>query len=629
MMVLLAIIAALQYRWTAEVTGVDEFRVGRELESVMIKWHLDLYAEFSAVSVALQVGPDSGAHDSWKDYLQRFVKWSRGAQTRNSLVNLYRNPDLVENIYIWETSGKTPRLLRFNTQKETIEASTTQPELIRLLNRLRANSANLAVALRAWRSAGLTSDQRSDAYDVSGAASLRSTATTGWQFDETIPAIVHPIVRHDDGTPVDWIIIVLSREIIQARILPELVRRHFSGPNGLDFKVAVLGTGKSPRVIYSSEPGFGTQDADAYDSVMNLFGPPPQTVDVPFWQDIRNIEWLRSEEWHSFSAPVWFPTIEYGDRHNSWLLVVQNRHGPLQAMVKKAQLRNLAISALVLLLLAINMAVATVAGLRAQRFADLQMNFVASVSHELRTPLSVLYSAAENIKDGVVQRKPNSVDYGSLMMSQARQLMYHVDRILLFASIRTGKTRYSLRPVHVPEVIQRVVIGTEDLVRENQCTLVHSAEADLPSVCADSHAFRSCLENLVTNAIKYSDKDRNICLSAVHHRTGDGRGEVWISVEDSGIGISHSELSNIFEPFYRGPLAIAAQIHGTGLGLFVAKHIAEAMGGRLSVTSEIGVGSVFTLQLRVWEPGDGAIATVSSPTQKGILDGGEDSAGRG
>jgi signal transduction histidine kinase len=275
------------------------------------------------------------------------------------------------------------------------------------------------------------------------------------------------------------------------------------------------------------------------------------------------------------------------------------------------------------------MAVATVAGLRAQRFADLQMNFVASVSHELRTPLSVLYSAAENIKDGVVQRKPNSVDYGSLMMSQARQLMYHVDRILLFASIRTGKTRYSLRPVHVSEVIQRVVIGTEDLVRENQCTLVHSAEADLPSVCADSHAFCSCLENLVTNAIKYSDKDRNICLSAVHHRTGDGRGEVWISVEDSGIGISHSELSNIFEPFYRGPLAIAAQIHGTGLGLFVAKHIAEAMGGRLSVTSEIGVGSVFTLQLRVWEPGDGAIATVSSPTQKGILDGGEDSAGRG
>ena len=498
-----------------------------------------------------------------------------------------------------------------------------------MLDRLRANSANLSVALGAWRSADLTSDQRSDTYDVLGTTSLRSTATTGWQFDETIPAIVHPIVRRDDVTPIDWIIIVLNREIIRARILPELVRRHFGGPNGLDFKVAVLGTGKSLRVIYSSEPGFGTQNVDAYDSVMNLFGPPPQTVDVPFWQDVKNIEWLRTEEWHSFSAPVWFPTIEYGDRHNSWLLVVQNRHGPLQAVVRKAQLRNLAISALVLLLLAVNMAVATVAGLRAQRFADLQMNFVASVSHELRTPLSVLYSAAENIRDGVVRRMPNPVDYGSLMMSQARQLMYHVDRILLFASIRTGKTRYSMRPVPVSEIIQRVVIATEELVRENQCTLAHSAETDLPSVCADSHALCSCLENLVTNAIKYSDKDRNICLSAVHHQTDDGFGEVWISVEDSGIGISRSELSNIFEPFYRGPVATAAQIHGTGLGLFVAKHIAEAMGGRLSVTSEVGVGSVFTLQLRAWKPDEEAISTVSSPTNKGMLDGGEDPTGRG
>jgi signal transduction histidine kinase len=115
----------------------------------------------------------------------------------------------------------------------------------------------------------------------------------------------------------------------------------------------------------------------------------------------------------------------------------------------------------------------------------------------------------------------------------------------------------------------------------------------------------------------------------VHHQTDDGFGEVWISVEDSGIGISRSELSNIFEPFYRSPVATAAQIHGTGLGLFVAKHIAEAMGGRLSVTSEVGVGSVFTLQLRAWKPDEEAISTVSSPRNKGMLDGGEDPTGRG
>lgn len=629
MLVLLALIAALQYRWTAEVTGVNEFRVGRDLESVMIKWHLDLYREFSAICVALQVGPDSGAHDSWKDYLERYIKWSRGEQKQNSIVNLYRNPDLIEGVYIWETSRKTPRLLRFNVEKGTIDVSSVRPELQRLLDRLQSKSANLSIALDAWRLQENVSDQSPDADELSGAASLRGTVTTGWQFDETLPLIVHPIVRRDDNTPVDWIIVLLNRETIRARILPELVRRHFGGPNGLDFKVAVLVTGKSSRVIYSSEPGFGTQDVDNFDSVMNLFGPPPESVEGQLWQNVRNVEWLRSERWRSFSSPVWFPTIEYGAPENSWMLVVQGRHGPLQAVVKTAQRRNLAISALVLVLLAINMGVATVAGFRAQRFADLQMNFVASVSHELRTPLSVLYAAAENIKDGVVAGRANLVDYGSLMLSQARQLMYHVDRILLFASIRSGKARYTMRPIPVPDIIQRVVVATEEFLRESGCALVHHAPSDLPCVSGDLYAICSCLENLVTNAIKYSDKDRNICISAVQHRTNSHPGEVWISVEDTGIGISPSELSNIFEPFYRSPVATAAQIHGTGLGLFVAKHIAEAMGGRLSVKSAIGVGSVFTLQLRAWEPSQDAFSMGSSPIHGEMLDEREHSIDRG
>ena len=629
MVVLLAIIAALQYRWTAEVTGVNEFRVGRDLESVMIKWHLDLYREFSAICVALQVGPDSGAHDRWKDYLERYIKWSRSEQNQNSVVNLYRNPDLIDAVYIWETSRRTPRLLRFNVDKGTIDVSTVRPDLQRALDRLQAKSANLSVALDAWRLQQDISDQRSDPDDISGAASLRGTATTGWQFDETLPLIVHPIVRRDDNTPVDWIIVVLNRDTIRARVLPQLVRRHFGGPDGLDFKVAVVVTGKSSRVIYSSEPGFGTQDVDAFDSVMNLFGPPPESVEGQLWQNVRNVEWLRSEQWRSFSSPVWFPTIEYGAPENSWVLVVQGRHGPLQAVVKTARRRNLAISALVLILLAINMGVATVAGFRAQRFADLQMNFVASVSHELRTPLSVLYAAAENIKDGVVQGKGNLVEYGSLMLSQARQLMYHVDRILLFASIRSGKARYTMRPIAVPDIIQRVVIATEEFLRDSACALAHNTQPGLPCVSGDLYAICSCLENLVTNAIKYSDKDRNICISAVHHRAESGPGEVWISVEDMGIGISPSELSNIFEPFYRSPVATAAQIHGTGLGLFVAKHIAEAMGGRLSVKSEVGVGSVFTLQLRVWDTGQDAVSIGSSPTHGEMFDEREHSIDRG
>jgi two-component system phosphate regulon sensor histidine kinase PhoR len=189
------------------------------------------------------------------------------------------------------------------------------------------------------------------------------------------------------------------------------------------------------------------------------------------------------------------------------------------------------------------------------------------------------------------------------MMSQTRQLMSHVDRILLYASIRSGKTHYNMRVLEVSEIIQRVEIATAELMKESKCTLVQNVEPELPCVCGDLYALCSCLENLITNAVKYSGKDRDVSISAVHCRTAHGQDEVRISVKDRGVGIKHSELANIFEPFYRSPAANAAQIHGTGLGLFVAKHVAEAMGGRLSVTSEVGVGSVFTLQLQARHPG--------------------------
>ena len=85
---------------------------------------------------------------------------------------------------------------------------------------------------------------------------------------------------------------------------------------------------------------------------------------------------------------------------------------------------------------------------------------------------------------------------------------------------------------------------------------------------------------------------------------GNARDLPIVPVEDHGIGIGRSELKDIFEPFYRSSEARAAQIHGTGLGLSLARHLAEAMGGRLSVRSEIGLGSVFTLHLQLAQSGD-------------------------
>jgi len=395
--------------------------------------------------------------------------------------------------------------------------------------------------------------------------------------------------------------------------LPQLAKRYFGGRDGLDYKVAVVAAGKTPRTIYSSEPGFGVRDVSAFDSTMNIFGPPPESVEGRSWQAAKNSQSLRSEQWHSFSGPVWFPTIEYASRPDPWVLVLQHRTGPLQAVVDQVRRRNLAISALVLLLLAINMGFVVVAGFRAQNFARLQMDFVASISHELRTPLAAIFSAGENIKDGFVSGQSNLTHYGSIVISQARQLMNLVDRILLFATIRSGKDRYNLRSLQVSELLQRVRKDTAGLIiEEDAYTIEAQVEPDLPCVRGDLSAVCGCLENLITNAIKYSERDRRIRISATLHELDNHRKEVWISVEDHGIGISSSELQHIFEAFYRSPKVAAAQIHGTGLGLSLAKHLAEAMGGRISVASEVGVGSIVTLHLPAAQAQEWELSAVSA-----------------
>jgi signal transduction histidine kinase len=615
MMALLGAVAILQYRWTNEASRADEIRMGAELESLMMKWHSDLFGEFSAICTAIQVGPDSGARDTWNDYLERYVAWTN-ALPHESLPYIYRNPDLVGEIYIWETNQQaSPRLFWLNLDSKKIERLAPPPEFSALLSRLQANSASLELALNAWRPPGRSPESAAAPGASSGAIPSGSNSTIGWQFDENLPAIVHPILHHGDAkalssrSPVDWIIITLDMTVLRKRVLPELSSRYFGGLDGLAYKVALVRDGDRKTAIYTSDDGFGIGQLNAADSTMNVFGFLPE----------RNVENLngvsnsrvsvRGAEWHNLTAPAWFPVIQYGPATDSWLLELQHRAGPLQLAIEKVRRNNLTLSGLVLLLLSFSFAVLAFSGYRAQKFAKLQMDFVASVSHELRTPLTAILSAGENIKDGFIRNQSDLAEYGSIITSQSRQLMNHVDRVLTFASIRSGKDHYTLRPLEVPDILDVVRRNLSGLMAEESAVLVESIEPGLPRVMGDLFAASGCLENLITNAIKYGGDDRRIYLAVRLHSTPAERREVAISVEDHGMGIPPSELPHIFEPFFRARAATAAQIHGTGLGLSLAKHLSEAMGGRLTVASHLGSGSIFTLYLQLAPDQNHAVPT--------------------
>jgi signal transduction histidine kinase len=247
----------------------------------------------------------------------------------------------------------------------------------------------------------------------------------------------------------------------------------------------------------------------------------------------------------------------------------------------------------------------------ALQVAKLQMEFVASVSHELRTPLAVISSAADNIADGIVKGPDEQRKYGVALQNQSRQMTELVNQILLFAATVDSRNPYVLRPVRVSKLIDSALQAISEPLKSSGFTVDLQFEPDLPPVMGDPSALSQCLQNLIGNALKYSGQRRWIGIKASLRNSERGAGrEIRIAVQDHGIGIDPAELSRVFDPFYRSPAVKAEQIHGTGLGLAVARNIVEAMGGTLNATSELGVGSTFTLHLPVPDAAD-----VSGPAE--------------
>jgi signal transduction histidine kinase len=275
-----------------------------------------------------------------------------------------------------------------------------------------------------------------------------------------------------------------------------------------------------------------------------------------------------------------------------WRLLVIHPSGSLESAVKAARRRNLIVSSSILAVLGASMGLLVFSTRRAQELARQQMEFVAAVSHELRTPLAVIRSAGENLADGVVRDEEQIRKYGDLVRNEGRRLTEMVEQILEFAGIESGQRGFALRPVALSAMLHEIVDSSRSLIDAAGIQVEYNIADRLPPVLGDEAALRRAFQNLVANAVKYGAAGAWIGVRARQ----SGR-DVLVTIADRGIGIAPADQARIFEPFYRAPEVIAAQIQGAGLGLSLVKRIVEAHGGRIAVQSAQGSGSEFTVVL--------------------------------
>jgi two-component system phosphate regulon sensor histidine kinase PhoR len=222
----------------------------------------------------------------------------------------------------------------------------------------------------------------------------------------------------------------------------------------------------------------------------------------------------------------------------------------------------------------------------------MRKDFVANASHELRTPVATIHSAAETLQTAVMQDPAAALEFVGIVVRNAQRLKNLVDDLLDLSRIESQDFKVWLEPLDAAELFSVVL----DLVRERAAAkgirLALDASAHVV-VRADRRGLERVLSNLVDNAVKYCGPGTNVTCSA---EAGDGK-SVTLKVRDDGPGIEEQHLPRLFERFYRVDPGRSRELGGTGLGLSIAKHLVEAMGGRISVASEPGNGTRFDITL--------------------------------
>jgi len=560
LLALCGVLGALQYHWIGEVTVAARDRLRGTLQASLVRTSLDFNSEIlSACSAILPPSAAIDAKDVQQQVAARYLDWKKNA----------RHAQIFRGVGLAVPLAHSVQLQILDLNSGVFETAEWPSRWAATGKRLEAN--------RAWLGGGPPPPP--------GGEPGTQGANEGTAFDFAIFPAHPPQPQTAFRRPqVAWVVFDLNPQYVRDTMLPEILQRHLGTGGSLDYQVEVVAKTSPKAAIYRSDANQALDLTANADASVSLFDP-----------QFAQMAWRAAVQAGHGAAPA--PGRAPAPDSGRWQMFVRHRAGSLEAVVSQARTRSLLVTAGVLLLMVMTVAALTRYTRRAQKLAELQMDFVAGVSHELRTPLTTIYTAGYNLQ-GKVAANPVQVErYGALIQQESGRLTQLVEQILRFATANAGRVIQGREPLSVESIIDETVESARPLIDSAHCVIEKRVDPGLPPILGDSVALRHALQNLIGNAAKYGSDGANWIGISACKAGGKEPAAIEIRVADRGPGIPEDEQDQIFDPFFRGSRAVQDQVHGTGLGLSLVKKIVEAHGGTIRVKSEPLKGAEFILRI--------------------------------
>jgi len=222
----------------------------------------------------------------------------------------------------------------------------------------------------------------------------------------------------------------------------------------------------------------------------------------------------------------------------------------------------------------------------------LKTEFVHNISHELKTPLTLIRLYGETLQRKKSLKKEERLEAYEIITKESERLSHLINNVLDFSRIEMGRKEFDFKKGNLVQNVRDTLESYRYHLEKKGFTIQEEISSELPEMTFDGEAIASVLINLLSNAMKFSPKEKEITVKLYKDN-----GSAVLQVADRGIGISDREISRIFKRFYRSRDEIVSETRGSGLGLTLVKHITDAHGGQIKVDSELGKGSIFSVIL--------------------------------